>query len=54
MDPQERLTACEAEKHDGNALFKAGNFQLAWKKYDKECDLRIHQIYIYISYDSSD
>ncbi|KAI3446548.1 hypothetical protein Pfo_003213 [Paulownia fortunei] len=39
MDAQERITACETKKHDGNILFKAGKFQLASKKYEKECDL---------------
>ncbi|KAL0428436.1 UNVERIFIED_CONTAM: Peptidyl-prolyl cis-trans isomerase FKBP65 [Sesamum latifolium] len=33
MDAQERITACEAKKHEGNILFKAGKFQLASKNF---------------------
>ncbi|CAA2935373.1 70 kDa peptidyl-prolyl isomerase-like [Olea europaea subsp. europaea] len=40
MEIQERMEACERKKHEGNILFKAEKFQLASKKYDKECDLR--------------
>ncbi|KAK6127182.1 hypothetical protein DH2020_039066 [Rehmannia glutinosa] len=40
MDAHERITACETKKNEGNTLFKAGKFQLASKKYEKECDLR--------------
>ncbi|KAK4392548.1 Peptidyl-prolyl cis-trans isomerase FKBP65 [Sesamum angolense] len=33
MDAQERITACEAKKNEGNILFKAGKFQLASKNF---------------------
>ncbi|KAL0346133.1 UNVERIFIED_CONTAM: peptidyl-prolyl isomerase [Sesamum radiatum] len=33
MDVQERITSCEAKKHEGNILFKAGKFQLASKNF---------------------
>ncbi|XP_027173495.1 70 kDa peptidyl-prolyl isomerase-like isoform X1 [Coffea eugenioides] len=35
MDTQEKLEACQSKKSDGNALFKAGRFELASKKYEK-------------------
>ena len=38
MDTQEKLEACQSKKSDGNALFKAGRFELASKKYEKECN----------------
>lgn len=44
MDAQERITACESKKRDGNILFKAGMFHLASKKYEKECNLRKKQL----------
>lgn len=42
MDARERIAASESKKRDGNALFKAGNFHLASKKYEKECDQLIY------------
>ncbi|KAL3533452.1 hypothetical protein ACH5RR_006973 [Cinchona calisaya] len=38
MDTQEKLQACQRKKNEGNAFFKAGRFQLASKKYEKECN----------------
>ena len=38
MDTKEKLEACQRKKNDGNELFKAGRFQLASKKYEKECN----------------
>ncbi|XP_021745836.1 70 kDa peptidyl-prolyl isomerase-like [Chenopodium quinoa] len=35
MDKQEKIEACEKKKQEGNALFKAGKFWLASKKYEK-------------------
>lgn len=35
MDTCEKLESCERKKHDGNLLFKAGNFWCASKKYEK-------------------
>ncbi|XP_057249166.1 peptidyl-prolyl cis-trans isomerase FKBP65 isoform X2 [Beta vulgaris subsp. vulgaris] len=35
METQEKIEACEKKKEEGNALFKAGKFWLASKKYEK-------------------
>ncbi|KAL3841138.1 hypothetical protein ACJIZ3_025729 [Penstemon smallii] len=46
VDFQERMKACEKNKLDGNILFKAGKFQLASRKYEKECNLYHKLIYL--------
>lgn len=46
MNTEEKLEACKRKKMDGNTLFKAGKFQQASIKYDKECKLIIHFICI--------
>ncbi|KAK4432037.1 Peptidyl-prolyl cis-trans isomerase FKBP65 [Sesamum alatum] len=44
MDAEERITACEATKHEGNILFKAGKFQLASKKLQNTSNQEVSRL----------